>query len=110
MAKQIKFEYEGKEYTLEYTRRSIQQMEQQGFTIGDVEKKPMTVLPELFAGAFIAHHKFAKRDVIDGIYANMTDKQDLLNKLSEMYADPIMALMEEPEEDEEKNVKWEANF
>ena len=30
MAKQIIFSYEGKDYTLEYTRRTIQQMERKG--------------------------------------------------------------------------------
>ena len=30
MAKQIIFSYEGKDYTLEYTRRTIQQMEAEG--------------------------------------------------------------------------------
>jgi hypothetical protein len=39
----------------------------------------------------------------------MTNKQDLLSKLAEMYNEPIQALMEEPE-DAVGNVNWEASF
>ena len=56
----------GKTYTLEYTRKSVEQMEKQGFIAEDVQKKPMTMLPALFAGAFLAHHRYVKQDVIDG--------------------------------------------
>ena len=49
-------------------------MEKKGFIAADVEKKPMTLLPALFAGAFLAHHRFVKRDVIDNIYARLSHK------------------------------------
>ena len=52
MAKKISFVHDGKEYTLEYTRKSIEIMERQGFVIGDIVDKPMLTLPALFAGAF----------------------------------------------------------
>ena len=84
MAKQIIFTYEGKDYTLEYTRRTVQQMEAEGFVGEDVEKRPMTLLPALFAGAFKAHHRFVKQEVIDKIFAAMPDKETLIGKLSEM--------------------------
>ena len=75
MAKQIIFTYEGKDYTLEYTRRTVQQMEAEGFVGEDVEKRPMTLLPALFAGAFKAHHRFVKQEVIDKIFAAMPDAE-----------------------------------
>ena len=109
MAKQIRFEYDGKEYTLEFTRKSIETMERQGFIASDIADKPMTTLPALFAGAFFAHHRYVKKELVDEIYSKMTNKQDLLSKLAEMYNEPIQALMEEPE-DAEGNVKWEASF
>jgi len=108
MAKQIKFTYFGKEYTLEYTRDSIRQMENEGFDISEVDKKPMNVIPQLFAGAFKAHHRSTKRSTIDDIYHNMPDKQKLMKTLGEMYQEPIKdTLMNEPDEDDVKNVKWE---
>lgn len=109
MAKQIIFEFEGKEYVLEFTRKSIETMERQGFVASDIVDKPMTTLPALFAGAFLAHHRYVKKELVDEIYSKMTNKQDLLSKLAEMYNEPIQALMEEPE-DAEGNVKWEASF
>ena len=74
MAKQIIFTYDGKDYTLEYTRRTITQMEDEGFVARNIDDKPMTLLPSLFAGAFKAHHRFVKQDVIDEIYAHMPNK------------------------------------
>ena len=110
MAKQIVFTYEDKEYTLEFTRRTVKQMEDEGFVAQDIDRKPMTLLPALFAGAFKAHHRFVKQDVIDKIYAGMPHKDELIGKLAEMYKDPIVTLMEEPDEKAVKNVSWEANW
>ena len=109
MAKQICFEFEGKEFTLEYTRKTIETMERQGFVASDIIEKPMSTLPALFAGAFLAHHRFVKREVIDRIFEKMTNRQELIGKLAEMYNEPIESLMNDPEEDE-GNVTWGANW
>lgn len=109
MAKRIVFEFEGQEYTLEFTRKSIETMERQGFVASDIVEKPMTTLPSLFSGAFLAHHRYVKKDVIDAIFDRMTNKQELISKLAEMYNEPILALVDEPEEDG-GNVIWEASF
>ena len=105
MAKTINFTSEGKDYTLEFTRRTIRQMEDEGFVARNIDDRPMTLLPALFAGAFKAHHRFVKQDTIDAIYANMPNKDKLIEKLAEMYNEPILSLMEEPE-DTAKNVDW----
>lgn len=109
MAKQLIFEFEGKEYTLEYTRRTIAEMEKKGFVASEIDNKPMTLLPAMFAGAFLAHHRFVKEDVINDIYSKLTKKEDLIGKLAEMYNEPIMALVEEPDEDM-GNVNWTATW
>ena len=109
MNKQLKFTYDGKEYCLEFTRKSVEAMEKNGFVAGDIKDKPMTVLPALFAGAFLANHRFTKGDVIEGIFSKMTNKGELIGKLSEMYNEPIMALVDEPAEDE-GNVAWTASW
>lgn len=109
MAKKLDFTYNSKEYTLEYTRKSIETMERQGFVASEIAEKPMTVLPALFRGAFLANHPTAKRDVIDDIYSKLVDKQALIGKLVEMYNEPIEALMDDPEEDA-GNVEWGTNF
>ena len=105
MSKQLNFEYKGVAYTLEYTRKTVEQMEKTGFVAEEIQSKPMTTLPKLFAGAFLAHHRFVKGEVIDEIYSKMTNKGDLIAKLAEMYNEPIMALIDEPAESSE-NLTW----
>lgn len=109
MSKQLRFTYDDKEYCLEFTRKSVEQMEKIGFKASDINDKPMTVLPELFAGAFLANHRFTKREVIDKLFEKMTNKGELISKLAEMYNEPIMALVDEPEENE-GNVSWTASW
>lgn len=110
MAKQLRFTYDGKDYTLEFTRRTVAEMEKKGFIASDITDKPMTMLPALFAGAFLAHHRFVKEDVINDIYSKLTNKEDLIGKLAEMYNEPIMALVEEPDENTEGNLDWTATW
>lgn len=110
MAKQINFEYKGKEYTLEYTRDSVKQMEREGFVAEDIVTKPMLTLPKLFAGAFKAHHKFdAKQKTIDEIFDTLTNKGALVEKLAEMYHEPFEELMDDCG-DEKNATMWEATF
>lgn len=109
MAKQLSFTYEGKDYTLEFTRRTVAEMERRGFIASDIEIKPMLTLPALFEGAFLAHHRSEKKDVISAIYKKMPNKDELISKLAEMYNEPILTLVAEPEESE-GNVNWTASF
>ena len=107
MAKQLTFTYNGKDYTLEYTKATIRQMESEGFVLDDLDRKPMTVVPDLFRGAFLAHHRFEKRPVIDDIYAHMANKAALIERLAEMYNEPLTALLDEPAEG---NAEWTPNW
>lgn len=109
MSKQLSFTYQDKEYVLEFTRKSVEAMEKKGFVASDIETKPMTILPALFAGAFLAHHRFEKPEVIDEIFSKMKNKQELIGKLAEMYNEPIMALVDEPVEST-GNVDWTASW
>lgn len=109
MAKTITFDFKEKTYTLEFTRRSIEQMEKEGFRVTEVTEKPMTMLPTLFAGAFKAHHPFVSRSDVNEIFDTVKNKQDLVGRLAEMYNEPIEALMSEPEIDEGK-VEWTASW
>ena len=109
MSKQLNFTYQDKEYCLEYTRKSVEIMEKNGFVASDIKDKPMTTLPALFAGAFLAHHRFVKQEVIDEIFSKMTNKSDLIGKLAEMYNEPILTLIDEPKETE-GNLDWTASW
>ena len=111
MGKQLNFEYKGKEYLLEYTRDSVKQMEREGFVASDIVNKPMLTLPKLFAGAFKAHHKFdTKQKQIDEIFELFKNKQALVEKLAEMYSEPMETLLDDDNIDEGNAIAWEANF
>lgn len=111
MGKQLNFEYNNKEYTLEYTRESVKQMEREGFVANDIVEKPMLTLPKLFSGAFKAHHKFdTKQKQIDEIFELFANKQALIEKLAEMYAEPMQTLLDNENVDEGNAIAWEANF
>lgn len=103
MSKQICLEYDEKEYTLEFTRNSVKKMESRGFVFGEIETKPVTRIPELFAGAFLAHHNGVDRETIDKIYGAIEEKDSLIGALVEMYADTINTLMEKPEKN---GISW----
>lgn len=110
MAKQLKFEFKGKEYILEYTRESVKQMEREGFVAQEVLDKPMISLPKLFAGAFKAHHRFdVKQKQIEEMFELFTNKAALVEKLAQMYHDPMETLMDDPE-DSGNAIAWDANF
>lgn len=109
MAKQLRFVHEDKEYVLEFTRKTVTEMERKGFVASEVDTKPMTTLPALFAGSFLANHRFTKQEVIDSIFAKMKQKDELIGKLAEMYNEPIMALISEPDE-KEGNVDWATSW
>lgn len=103
----IEFTYKDHKYTLGFTRESVKRMESSGFVLGDIGNRPMTILPALFAGAFIAHHPKVRRDLIDEMYEHTTNRKELLNMLAEMYNEPVSALLDEPEE-AEGNATWTA--
>lgn len=91
----ICFTYKDRDYELYFTKETVKQMEARGFVASRVTEAPMTVLPDLFAGAFLAKHKFTNRKIIDEIFEIMTDKAALIDTLSQMYSEPLMALMED---------------
>lgn len=105
MAKQLKFTYDEQEYTLEFTRATVREMEDSNIDLHEIDRKPMLVL-ELFAGAFKVHHRFVKGSVIEDIYNHMKDKKKLVAALIELYNEPIETLLDEPKEG---NVEWTLN-
>lgn len=90
----INLTYDKKEYVLEYSRQSVKTMEGQGFILEELTAKPMTMIPLLFQGAFIKHHRGMKRNLMDEIFDNIGDKTGLMEALMEMYADTLATLTE----------------
>ena len=99
----IVLKHEKDEYVLEYNRQSVKQMEGQGFSLEELQSKPMTMIPLLFEGAFIKNCRGTKRKVIEKIYEGVPDKTSLMEALIEMYADTMSTLMDD---NDEGNVTW----
>lgn len=112
MAKTITFTYKKTAYTLEFTRETVALLEQNGLSLADVQNigdKPLTSSMLLFRGAFIAHHKKAAAidTLMDEIWNSLPDKKELISALQDMYAEPLEALLDEP--DEAGKTTWTVN-
>lgn len=102
----LKVEYKGKNYELGFTRNTVVAMERNGFSVNEIGNKPMTMLPMLWQGAFAAYNKGVKRALMDEMYDSIRDKQGLIGALTELYAETINTLTDEPDE-EKGNATWE---
>jgi hypothetical protein len=108
MAKQINFTHNGKAWTLEFNARTVKEVQNSGFKQSEIGDKLMVMLPILWHGAFLMHHRFEKAEVIDSMLPLMGDKEALFDKLVQMYSEPIEALIDEP--DESVKVDWTASW
>jgi len=103
MAKQIVISYNGSDYTLEFNRKVVRRMEEGGFVVNT--DKPATMITELFRGAFQMHHRKISPDLVEEIWDAQRGKDKLLSELISMYTEPIAALMDE-DEGEDENPTW----
>lgn len=112
MATKITVNYKNTEYTLEYSRMSVKQMEDQGFVVDQLGDKPVTMIPLLVYGAFMKNHRGIKRSLVDEIYENIVDKigddgaDGFINTLVEMYAETVTALTDNGSADEGNAATW----
>ena len=100
----IVFEHQGTQYTLEFTRDSVKQMERNGFHLDDAASMPVSSLLILFRGSFLAHHPRTSQSTIDEIWENLGDKEGVFEALVSLYNEPLEALLKEP--DEGKKIAW----
>lgn len=106
--KKITIKHEGKSIGLSYTRKSAKIMEQNGFMFEQVFDKPNTYVPMLFQGSFLAEASYMSPKIIDEIWENLPNKEELIGKLMEMYADTLNDLLSTT--GDEKNSTWEASW
>lgn len=104
---QITFEFEKKQYTLEYTLKTAALAERDGFSIGTLEEKPAVQIPLLFHWAFYRHHKGITKDMTAKIYKEIRDKKGIIAALMDMYAEAVNALIDlDDEEEDQGNANW----
>jgi len=104
----INITYEGTEYTLTYTRETVQKLEAKGVYAADIEKKPMTILPALFEGAFLANHPNVSKKTILTIFDMCGNKEELIEAIAEMYNQPFQELVSGT--NGESKATWKATF
>lgn len=98
------------DYTLEFTRESIKFAESKGFDVSNIEKKPMTTIPELFYYSFRANHKQMPKDKIDKLFEDIKPlPQGFVERLGDLYALPFDAMIDDGES-ERKNARVTIEF
>jgi hypothetical protein len=112
MSTKITINYQKKDYTLEYSRNTAAQIEDQGFVLDQLSEKPLKMIPLLIYGAFLKHNRGIKRSLVDEIYDNLIDKagdeetQGFIVTLAEMYAETVQSLTDNKEVDEGNRAVW----
>ena len=84
---------EGNLYTLEFNARVVKAMERKGFKL-DTDY-PLTMVDDLFLGAFQMHHKGIMPERAKEIWMAQNKKDDLLGVLIKLYMKPLEDLMNE---------------
>ena len=85
----------GKEYTLEFSRKSVAKAEQAGLDVNQLESKSMTMIPLLFWGAFLMHHPHMTKDQTDKILFDGLGglKAEEMEYLAKLYVEPLQTLV-----------------
>lgn len=93
-------------YVLTFTAETVKATESRGFVLEDLDKQPMTMMPLLLEGAFLAKeaNRVTPEKVIE-IWQDVKDKRGLLMKLVQLYNEPIDEMFAT-----EGNIEWECDF
>ena len=86
---------EGREYTLEYSRKSVAKTEAAGLDVNQLDSKSMTMIPLLFWGAFLMHHPHMTKEQTDKILFDGLGglNEDEMAYLGKLYAAPFQSLV-----------------
>ena len=96
----------GNKYELEFNSRVVKNMERRGFKI-DTDY-PVTMIDDLFLGAFQMHHKGITPERAKEIWKYQKGKDELLGILTKLYMKPLEDMMaEDAAEDDDGNPTWE---
>lgn len=101
----ISFEYDGTEYTLEYTAASLKKMERMGVKFGKLDETILTTPEELFSGAFIANHESVPKKKRLEIYKELAGENDDGEAIGEVIGQMLSEAIEELNSHSGK-VKW----
>jgi len=91
---------DGREYTLEFNRKTVKKSEQSGLDINELGSKSMTMVSLLFWGAFLMHHPHMTQEQTDKILFEQLNglTADEMEYLGKLYAEPFQTLVASEEE------------
>ena len=89
----------GREYTLEFNRKSVVKTEAAGLNINELESKSMTMVPLLFWGAFLMHHPGMTKEQSDKILFEGLEglREEEMKRLGELYVATFQTLVSDEE-------------
>lgn len=102
----INIKVDDKQYTLGFSKKTIMQMSDNGFTIEKAKDDYVAGIPQLFAGAFLRWHRTISDKEIDDIWKMIPDKAGFIGALVDLYNEQLSELFGEPD-DEAKKAVWE---
>ena len=118
MEKTMNFTIDGKAYTLSFTRATIIQTENMGFSLQKIYDQPVGMLDILWKGAFLAHHDTLTIGEVESLFEKIkkssTDKDSnerlgLMDALIALYKAPVESLFDADEDNEKNVVEWTIN-
>lgn len=85
----------GREYTLEFSRKTVAKTEDAGLDVNRLDAASMTMIPIMFWGAFLMHHPHMTREQTDKILFDGLGglKAEELEHLGKLYAAPFRTLI-----------------
>lgn len=108
MSKQINIKYEGKDYTLMFTKKTFEDAINKGISFSNVSENPLMLI-KVFWMALMAKHENEKITLTQAtrMYDAQNPKSKLLTALATIWNDVPNGLIED---DAEGETTWGANF
>ncbi len=103
----VTFNFESKEYRLEFDRRTALLTEKSGFNLAEIGSKPHSNVPLLVWGAFQKNHKKVSSDEAMRIFGALGSKTELINRLIDEYSATYADIFGEEGKDENLT-DWQA--
>lgn len=93
------FEYNGSDYTMEFTRETVKASEGMfGIDIQNVGTPSLSNMENLFHASLLKHHPNIKPSTVGTLYELQADKVDMFRDLVAMYMETVGTLIADGEE------------
>jgi hypothetical protein len=103
-------DFEGREFTLEFNRKTVVKAEKAGLNLQEIDSKPMTMVGIMFWAAFLYHHPWISQEQTDKILDEQfggveglgtienDEGENLVTHLGRLYSEPFSTLIPSDEE------------